>query len=66
MIEQPLEQHALDGLSPILDQTEANKEFDATFQKDCGKDEVCQSQLEVFVTTQLKKTENSNGNNNRN
>ncbi|XP_059094879.1 integrin alpha-PS1-like isoform X2 [Tigriopus californicus] len=30
---------------PILNQAQAKKRFQATFEKDCGEDDVCQSQL---------------------
>ena len=37
---------------PILNQAEAKKRFQATFEKDCGVDDVCQSQ--IFLTPMLK------------
>ena len=37
---------------PILNQAEAKKRFQATFEKDCGLDDVCQSQM--FLTPTLK------------
>jgi hypothetical protein len=37
---------------PILNQAEAKKRFQATFEKDCGDDDTCQSQL--FLTPTLK------------
>ena len=37
---------------PILNQAEAKKRFQATFEKDCGDDDICQSQL--FLTPTLK------------
>ena len=37
---------------PILNQAEAKKRFQATFEKDCGADDICQSQL--FLTPTLK------------
>lgn len=46
---------ALDALNPILDQTQADREFQATFQKDCGLDDLCQSQLEVDAELELDK-----------
>ncbi|XP_059476549.1 integrin alpha-PS1 isoform X2 [Neocloeon triangulifer] len=39
---------------PILNQQEAVKVFQATFQKDCGDNEVCESNLEVQAELQLK------------
>ncbi len=35
---------------PILNQVHAKKRFQATFEKDCGPDEVCQSQLALQPT----------------
>lgn len=32
---------------PILNQAEAKKKFQATFERDCGDDDICQSQLSV-------------------
>lgn len=43
----------LKQLNPILDQTQADRQFEATFQKDCGSDDVCQSQLEVYPELEL-------------
>lgn len=42
-------------LNPILDQTQADRQFQATFQKDCGYDDLCQSQLEVYPSLKLEK-----------
>ena len=41
---------------PILNQAQAKKRFQATFEKDCGPDEVCQSQLTVLPTLRDKKS----------
>lgn len=38
---------------PILNQQEAAKIFSATFQKDCGSDDVCQSELIVEAAMDL-------------
>ena len=35
---------------PILNQAQAKKRFQATFEKDCGDDDICQSQLELVPT----------------
>ena len=35
---------------PILNQAQAKKRFQATFDKDCGQDEICQSQLSILPT----------------
>lgn len=45
-------------LNPILDQMQADRQFQATFQKDCGNDDTCQSQLEVFPALKLEKDGN--------
>ncbi|XP_055302350.1 integrin alpha-PS1 isoform X2 [Sitodiplosis mosellana] len=42
-------------LNPILDQTQADRSFQASFQKDCGSDDLCQSQLEVYAELELDK-----------
>lgn len=56
IVEPPLPHAALTAqLNPILDQTQADRLFQATFQKDCGSDDLCQSQLEVYPTLQLQK-----------
>ena len=39
---------------PILNQAQAKKKFQATFEKDCGEDEVCQSQLKLTPTLRDK------------
>ncbi|XP_033229880.1 integrin alpha-PS1 isoform X2 [Belonocnema kinseyi] len=39
---------------PILNQQEAAKEFEATFQKDCGDNEVCESDLRLTAVLDLK------------
>lgn len=38
---------------PILNQQEAVKKFVATFQKDCGSDDICQSQMYVIANVEL-------------
>lgn len=53
--EPPLSKSALNALNPILDQTQADRHFQATFQKDCGDDDLCQSQLEVYPSLELQK-----------
>lgn len=45
----------LTALNPILDQTQADRPFEASFQKDCGFDDLCQSQLEVYTELKLDK-----------
>ena len=42
-------------MQPILDQTQADRQFDASFQKDCGSDDICESQLEVKAEVSLEK-----------
>jgi integrin alpha 7 len=39
---------------PILNQAQAKKRFQATFEKDCGGDEICQSQLSIMPTLKNK------------
>lgn len=55
MVEGALPASGLNALNPILDQTEADRPFEASFQKDCGNDDVCESQLEVYAKLELKK-----------
>lgn len=50
----------LNALNPILDQTQADRSFQASFQKDCGDDDLCQSQLEVHAELELDKEGMSN------
>ncbi|CRK96534.1 CLUMA_CG009900, isoform A, partial [Clunio marinus] len=50
MVENPLKSSGLVELNPILDQNQAERIFEASFQKDCGNDDVCESQLEVIAT----------------
>ncbi|XP_022240619.1 integrin alpha-PS1-like [Limulus polyphemus] len=38
---------------PILNQQEASKTFEATFLKDCGADEICQSNLDLATKFEL-------------
>lgn len=59
IVESALPSSGLERLNPILDQTEADREFEATFQKDCGSDDVCQSQLEVYPELELGRDGNS-------
>ncbi|KAJ8911157.1 hypothetical protein NQ315_008342 [Exocentrus adspersus] len=40
--------------SPILNKTSV-KSFEATFQKECGDDDICESNLVLSITTNLKK-----------
>jgi len=42
---------------PILNQQEASKIFHAQFEKDCGDNELCESDLHVAVSTDLAKDE---------
>lgn len=43
------------NLYPILNQQEASKNFQATFMKNCGSDDICQSDLEFEVEFSLPK-----------
>lgn len=49
----PMEGDALPHLQPILNQQEAAKIVEATFQKDCGNDDVCQSDLRTQIDINL-------------
>lgn len=50
---------ALDTLDPILDQTQADRTFEATFQKDCGHDGICQSKINVNAKLSLEKQDDN-------
>jgi integrin alpha 7 len=39
---------------PILNQQEASKVFLAQFEKDCGENEICESDLHVKASTELE------------
>lgn len=39
---------------PILNQQEAAKVFEATFQKDCGENDICESDLRIKAVLDLK------------
>lgn len=39
---------------PILNQQEAAKVFEATFQKDCGENDICESDLRIKAALDLK------------
>lgn len=45
----------IDGF-PILNQQEASKIFQATFQKECGSNEICESELVVLATPHLEQS----------
>nr|XP_017015192.2 integrin alpha-PS1 isoform X2 [Drosophila takahashii] len=47
LVEPPLADSALTRLNPILDQTQAHIDFEGTFQKDCGDDDLCESNLVI-------------------
>ncbi|XP_073832470.1 multiple edematous wings isoform X3 [Musca autumnalis] len=59
LVETKLPDSGLKGLNPILDQTQANIEFEGTFQKDCGDDDVCESNLKLSAELDLN-MENEN------
>lgn len=44
-------------LHPILDQTEADRAFIATFQKDCGSDDICETRFIVDAAFELETNE---------
>ncbi|XP_060662145.1 integrin alpha-PS1 isoform X1 [Drosophila nasuta] len=52
--EQELASSPLTRLNPILDQTQAYIEFEATFQKDCGDDDLCESDLRLRADPNLQ------------
>ncbi|XP_043467893.1 integrin alpha-PS1 isoform X2 [Leptopilina heterotoma] len=41
---------------PILNQQEAAKVFEATFQKDCGENDICESDLRIKAALDLKES----------
>ena len=57
IVEPPLPNSALEYLHPILDQTQADRVFEASFQKDCGIDSICQSKMNVEAELMLGKSE---------
>ncbi|XP_037816674.1 integrin alpha-PS1 isoform X1 [Lucilia sericata] len=59
LVESKLPDSALISLNPILDQTQANIEFEGTFQKDCGDDDICESNLQLTAEIDLN-MENEN------
>ncbi|XP_063705337.1 integrin alpha-PS1 [Culicoides brevitarsis] len=59
IVEPPLPDSALTRLHPILDKTQADRTFVATFAKDCGSNDICETQLELQATlVDMEKTEN--------
>lgn len=53
IVEPPLKESGLLLLNPILDKMQADRPFQASFQKDCGSDDICESQLEVSAELEL-------------
>lgn len=60
IVEPELKDSALQGLNPILDQMQADRKFEATFQKDCGDNDVCESDLYVHAELELEREGNNN------
>lgn len=58
IVEDELENSGLKRLNPILDQTQADRTFEATFQKDCGSDDICESKLIVEAALGLEREKN--------
>lgn len=58
MVEKALKNSGLEELNPILDQTQADRIIEASFQKDCGSDDICDSSLVVDASLGLEKEEN--------
>uniref|UniRef100_U5EVI2 Putative vitronectin receptor alpha subunit n=1 Tax=Corethrella appendiculata TaxID=1370023 RepID=U5EVI2_9DIPT len=54
IVEPPLPDSGLKLLNPILDQTQADRQFVASFQKDCGNDDICESLLNVQAELTLE------------
>ncbi|XP_017052130.2 LOW QUALITY PROTEIN: integrin alpha-PS1 [Drosophila ficusphila] len=54
--EPPLAESALVRLNPILDQTQAHIDFEGTFQKDCGDDDLCESNLVIRAEPNITKS----------
>uniref|UniRef100_A0A1B0F9S5 Uncharacterized protein n=1 Tax=Glossina morsitans morsitans TaxID=37546 RepID=A0A1B0F9S5_GLOMM len=59
LVETRLPDSGLKFLNPILDQTQAKIEFEGTFQKDCGEDDICESNLRLEAELDLN-MENEN------
>lgn len=55
LIESELKSSGLIALNPILDQIQANRQFIATFQKDCGDDDLCESRMILKANFELDK-----------
>lgn len=58
LIDEELADSGLKRLNPILDQTQADRTFEVTFQKDCGSDDICESKLIVEAAPDLDKERN--------
>ncbi|XP_062536719.1 integrin alpha-PS1 isoform X2 [Armigeres subalbatus] len=59
IVDTTLPASALESLDPILDQTQADRTFEATFQKDCGHDGICQSKIDVKAKLSLEQQTDS-------
>ncbi|XP_017140366.1 integrin alpha-PS1 isoform X2 [Drosophila miranda] len=56
--EPPLAESALTRLNPMLDQTQAHIDFEGTFQKDCGDDDLCESDLVIRAEPNITAIDN--------
>lgn len=57
IVESRLPSNALEQLNPILDKMQADRTFDATFAKDCGTNDICESKLDVIAGLELERTQ---------
>lgn len=58
LVDEELAKSGLKRLNPILDQTQADRTFEALFQKDCGVDDICESKLKLSPSLDLEREKN--------